>query len=89
MLRHEACAMVMLKDHIAFLSVDAWCRSQYYEYLTMELLEPSIASTLMNDKFFDIDIATRLANQLVSSHAQSSHYVKLNVCADRRSIVQA
>lgn len=37
-LRHEACAMLMLAGHRSIPEVYGWGRSQYYEYLALELL---------------------------------------------------
>ena len=37
-LRHEACALLLLKGHPSTPDVYAWGRSQYYEYLVMEQL---------------------------------------------------
>ena len=38
MLRHEGCALALLAGHPSVPSVHAWGRSQYYEYLVMDLL---------------------------------------------------
>lgn len=50
MLRHEACAMIILEGHPSMPSVDAWARSQYYEYITMELLGPALADVTEEGK---------------------------------------
>lgn len=60
MLRHEACAMALLKGHPSIPSVDAWARSQYFEYLTMELLGPDLGGLLEGGK-----VASLLINQMV------------------------
>ncbi|KAJ7207066.1 kinase-like domain-containing protein [Mycena pura] len=65
MLRHEACAMEILKGHPSIPLVDAWARSQYYEYLTMQLLGPSIADLFTSGKLPGITMAARLAVQMV------------------------
>lgn len=66
MLRHEACAMEILKGHPSIPFVDAWGRSQYYEYLTMQLLGPSPADLIKDNKRLDIRTTARLAEQMVS-----------------------
>ncbi|KAK7691058.1 hypothetical protein QCA50_006161 [Cerrena zonata] len=41
-LLHEAAALLMLKGHESIPAVFAWGRSQYYEYLALQLLGPTI-----------------------------------------------
>ncbi|KAG5640158.1 hypothetical protein DXG03_000902, partial [Asterophora parasitica] len=74
MLRHEACAMVLLKGHPSIPYVDAWGRSQYYEYLTMQLLGPTLAKSFGKGKRLDIPSAARAAEQMldVLSHIHGS-----------------
>jgi len=38
MLRHEACALYLLAGHSSIPRVHAWGRSQYFEYLAIDLL---------------------------------------------------
>ncbi|RPD52629.1 kinase-like protein [Lentinus tigrinus ALCF2SS1-7] len=38
-LQHEACALVLLQGHRAIPHVYAWGKSQFYEYLALELLD--------------------------------------------------
>ncbi|RDX50613.1 kinase-like protein [Lentinus brumalis] len=38
-LQHEACALVLLQGHRAIPDVYAWGKSQFYEYLALELLD--------------------------------------------------
>ncbi|TFK79630.1 kinase-like protein, partial [Polyporus arcularius HHB13444] len=41
-LLHEACALVLLQGHSAIPLVHAWGRSQFYEYLALELLHTDL-----------------------------------------------
>ncbi|TFK79395.1 kinase-like protein [Polyporus arcularius HHB13444] len=38
-LQHEACALILLQGHQAIPDVYAWGKSQFYEYLALELLD--------------------------------------------------
>ncbi|KAI0740081.1 kinase-like domain-containing protein [Earliella scabrosa] len=42
-LRHEACALVLLQGHPSIAEVYAWGATQYYEYLAMQLLGVNLA----------------------------------------------
>ncbi|KAM5536437.1 hypothetical protein V8D89_009873 [Ganoderma adspersum] len=46
MLLHEACALVLLRGHPSIPKVVAWGRSQYFEYLVMDLLGTDLGKTL-------------------------------------------
>ncbi|RPD70444.1 kinase-like protein [Lentinus tigrinus ALCF2SS1-7] len=43
-LQHEACALVLLQGHRTIPLVYAWGRSQFYEYLALELLDVDLSS---------------------------------------------
>ncbi|KAJ7074653.1 kinase-like domain-containing protein [Mycena amicta] len=43
MLMHEAAALLKLRGHESVPSVYAWGRSQYYEYLALQLLGPTLS----------------------------------------------
>ncbi|KZV88465.1 kinase-like protein [Exidia glandulosa HHB12029] len=43
-LRHEACAYILLAGHSSVPEVYAWGRSQYYDYLALELLGEDVFS---------------------------------------------
>ncbi|KAJ7057211.1 kinase-like domain-containing protein [Mycena amicta] len=43
MLMHEAAALLKLKGHESVPAVYAWGRSQYYEYLALQLLGPALS----------------------------------------------
>ncbi|KAJ6531256.1 kinase-like domain-containing protein [Mycena capillaripes] len=81
MLRHEACAMEILKGHPSIPFVDAWGRSQYYEYLTMQLLGPSTDDLFKDGKRLDIRTAAHLAVQMldVVSHIHSRHVIHSDI----------
>ncbi|RPD68705.1 kinase-like protein [Lentinus tigrinus ALCF2SS1-7] len=42
-LQHEACALVLLRGHRAIPHVYAWGKSQFYEYLALELLDTDLS----------------------------------------------
>ncbi|KAM5543981.1 hypothetical protein V8D89_002598 [Ganoderma adspersum] len=42
LLLHEACTLTLLRGHPNIHSVFAWGRSQYFEYMAMELLGPNV-----------------------------------------------
>ena len=47
LLRHEACALLILgAPHKGFPRVYAWGRSQWFEYLALDLLGPSLSEML-------------------------------------------
>ena len=45
-LRHEAAILVLLKGHPSIPIAYAWGRSQYYEYLAMEILGDEVNCVL-------------------------------------------
>jgi hypothetical protein len=47
MLRHEACALLVLSGHDGFPRVYAWGRSQWFEYLYMDRLGPCLRKALV------------------------------------------
>ncbi|RPD52627.1 kinase-like protein [Lentinus tigrinus ALCF2SS1-6] len=42
-LQHEACALILLRGHHAIPCVYAWGKSQFYEYLALELLDTDLS----------------------------------------------
>jgi casein kinase I family protein HRR25 len=60
MLRHEACALYLLAGHSSIPHVHAWGRSQYFEYLAIDIL-----GTPLTDKRLDVNNALLLIDQMV------------------------
>jgi hypothetical protein len=46
LLRHEACALIMIAPHKGFPRAYAWGRPQWFEYLALDLLGPSLSEIL-------------------------------------------
>jgi casein kinase I family protein HRR25 len=51
LLRHEACAFTWLAPHKGFPRVHAWGRSQWFEYLVMDLLGPFLSDRMQGGRF--------------------------------------
>ncbi|KAG5641612.1 hypothetical protein DXG03_004649 [Asterophora parasitica] len=73
--------MVILKGHPSIPNVDAWGRSQYYEYLTMQLLDPTLAHSVRQGKRLDIPSAACAAEQLVDvlSHMRGRSIIQCDI----------
>jgi hypothetical protein len=68
LLRHEACAFVLLAPHKGFPRVHAWGRSQWFEYLAMDLLGPSLSDMLRTQgRRFNVGSVLLLTIQMVCS----------------------
>ena len=46
LLKHEACALILAAPHKGFPRAYAWGRSQWFEYLALDLLGPSLSEML-------------------------------------------
>jgi hypothetical protein len=68
LLKHEACAFVLLAPHKGFPRAHAWGRSQWFEYFAMDLLGPSLSDTLrMQGGRFNVGSVLLLAIQMARS----------------------
>ncbi len=67
MLLHEACALSLLAGHPSIPSIYAWGRSQYFEYLTLDLLGPSLGDIAKKEKQLDLRTVLTLLDQMVNS----------------------
>ena len=66
MLRHEACALILLAPHKGFPRAHAWGRSQWFEYLVMDILGPSLSDMLrMQGGRFNVSSVLLLTIQMV------------------------
>jgi serine/threonine protein kinase len=65
MLRHEACALFILAGHPSIPSVYAWGRSQYFEYLAMDLLGIPLTAHAKDGKRLDLTNVLSLVDQMV------------------------
>jgi len=65
MLRHEACALSLLAGHPSIPRVYAWGRSQYYEYLAMDLLGSPSQSVSTQPKRLELRSVLSLLVQMV------------------------
>ncbi|KAL1725381.1 kinase-like domain-containing protein [Schizophyllum commune] len=80
MLRHEACAMVQLRGHPSIPTVYALGRSQYAEYLALELLGPDIyTGTLDTPSGLTMRNLAALACQMIDA-LQHVHALGLAHC---------
>ena len=66
MLRHEVCALSLLAGHPSFPNVHVWGRSQYFEYLVMDLLGRPMTSLLEVHTRLNLRSTLLLTDQLVS-----------------------
>ena len=68
LLRHEACALTLLAPHKGFPRAHAWGRSQWFEYLVMDIMGPSLSDTLrMQGGRFNVNSVLLLTIQMVRS----------------------
>jgi hypothetical protein len=51
LLKHEACALILVAPHKGFPRPYAWGRSQWFEYLALDLLGPSLSEMLHGGQF--------------------------------------
>jgi hypothetical protein len=68
MLRHEACALFLLAGHDGFPRVYSWGRSQWFEYLYMDRLGPSLMQSLAKQRTYhpyNLRSGLLLMNQMV------------------------
>ncbi|KIM74256.1 hypothetical protein PILCRDRAFT_80244 [Piloderma croceum F 1598] len=86
LLRHEACALVLLTPHKGFPRAHAWGRSQWFEYLAMDLLGPSLSDMLrMQGGQFNVGGVLLLTIQMARSlidmleHLHSRHIVHCDI----------
>lgn len=89
MLRHEACALFLLSGHEGFSRVYAWGRSQWFEYLYIDRLGPSLEQALLNFEAYhpyNLRSGLLLMSQMVRGHASwfkednSSNWTSSNTC---------
>ena len=89
MLRHEACALLLLSGHEGFSRVYAWGRSQWFEYLYIDRLGPSLEQALLNFEAYhpyNLRSGLLLMSQMVRGHASwfkednSSNWTSSNTC---------
>ncbi|KZV65539.1 kinase-like protein [Peniophora sp. CONT] len=80
-LRHEACALLLLKGHPSTPDVYAWGRSQYYEYLAMEQLGPDVGSVLKSSGGLSMRNLVVLSSQMLDAveHAHAHGLVHCDV----------
>ncbi len=71
MLLHEACALSLLAGHPSIPAVYAWGRSQYFEYLTLDLLGTSVCD-LAKHKPVKLEEVLPLLNEMVRLQSQSA-----------------
>jgi len=83
MLKHhdEACTLSLLAGHPSIPRVYAWGRSQYYEYLVMDLLGCSLQNS---SKQFNLGRVLLLFVQMLDTlqHLHSHHLVHLDIKPD-------
>jgi hypothetical protein len=66
LLRHEACALILVAPHKGFPRVHAWGWSQWFEYLALDLLGPSLSEMMGKlDGQFSIGSVLLLTIQMV------------------------
>ncbi|TFK72322.1 kinase-like protein [Pluteus cervinus] len=84
MLLHEACALSLLAGHPSIPSVYAWGRSQYFEYLTLDLLGSSLGDTVKKEKKLDLKTVLLLLDQMLDclEHLHSCHLVHCDIKPD-------
>ncbi|TRM57571.1 kinase-like domain-containing protein [Schizophyllum amplum] len=81
MLRHEACALLMLRGHPNIPVVYAWDRSQGFEYLVMERLGRDLASSLASTGGLTMPNLVALTCQMLDAiqHVHAHHIVHCDI----------
>ncbi|THH29776.1 hypothetical protein EUX98_g4410 [Antrodiella citrinella] len=76
-LRHEACVYLLLQGHPNISKVYAWGRSQYYEYLVLELLGDDTGSVLDTPEKLTLNNLVAMVCQMIDAiqHIHSHHLI--------------
>ncbi|TFK72319.1 kinase-like protein [Pluteus cervinus] len=82
-LLHEACTLSLLAGHPSIPAVYAWGRSQYFEYLTLDLLSVPVID-LTKHKPVNVVEVLPLLNQMLDSleHLHSRHLIHRDIKPD-------
>ncbi|TFK72337.1 kinase-like protein [Pluteus cervinus] len=83
MLLHEACTLSLLAGHPSIPAVHAWGRSQYFEYLILDLLGIPVCD-LVKHKPVKLEEVLPLFNQMLASleHLHSHHLIHRDIKPD-------
>ncbi|TFK72316.1 kinase-like protein [Pluteus cervinus] len=83
MLLHEACTLSLLAGHPSIPAIHAWGRSQYFEYLTLDLLGTPLCN-LVKHKPVKWEEVLPLLNQMLDSleHLHSRHLIHRDIKPD-------